>query len=65
MTLKQWRKKHGIPLTILASELDCSAAAISYIENGKRMPSMGLANRIVKATRGEVTYAELHKRSAA
>jgi transcriptional regulator with XRE-family HTH domain len=65
MTLKSWRKRHGIPLTILADEIGCSIAALSYIENGKRTPSMAMAAKLVKATKGEVGYADLHKRSAA
>lgn len=65
MTLKQWRRKYRLTLSTVAYDLGCSIAMVSYIEAGKRAPSMDMAAKLVKLAKGEIGYSDLPKRSAA
>lgn len=53
--LKAYRDANGISQKDFAKSVGVKKAAISRIERGKRVPSMGLASRICEATNGELT----------
>ncbi|MEM6557984.1 MAG: helix-turn-helix domain-containing protein [Pseudomonadota bacterium] len=57
--LGQWRKSKGYTQGAFAKLIGTSAAYISQIESGHRRPSIELAKRIEKATRGRVPAAIL------
>jgi len=46
--LKETRKKMGLTLMQMSEELELSAAYVSTIERGKRIPSSKVSNRILK-----------------
>lgn len=65
MTLTRYRGKYGVTLAVLASEIGCSIAMLNFVERGLRAPSMDMAYRIVKATKGRVSIHDLPRRAVA
>ena len=53
--LKQYRTAKGLSQEDFAKSVGVQKAAISRIEQGKRVPSMGLVARIVEASDGELS----------
>jgi transcriptional regulator with XRE-family HTH domain len=53
--LRLYREKVGLSLDDLAGMVDTSKASLSRIETRQQVPSMGLVERIVKATAGVLT----------
>jgi transcriptional regulator with XRE-family HTH domain len=44
------RKEIGLTMQALADRLDCTQSFLSQIENGKRLPSLGMAAKLSKET---------------
>lgn len=59
MKIKDYIKKHSIPQNAFAKSVGCSPAHISFILQGRRRPSPGLALRIERATKKAVTRMEM------
>lgn len=57
--LTRWRKKNKLSLHAVARKLDTTATYVSEIEKLKKTPSLGFAQRIAVATKGEVTATDL------
>jgi transcriptional regulator with XRE-family HTH domain len=53
--LRVYRKKNGIRLQQLASQVGVGASSLSKIERGIGAPSMALLGRLIKATNGAVS----------
>lgn len=52
--LRAYRTAKGLSQEDFAKSVGVQKAAISRIEQGKRVPSMGLVSRIVEASGGEL-----------
>jgi transcriptional regulator with XRE-family HTH domain len=52
--LRQWRKANGKTLDDLKAVTGTSAAMLSFIETGRRQPSLRLAMKLSNATDGAV-----------
>lgn len=59
MTIYQWRKKHRLSLRTVASDLGCSPSMVAYIEKGTRAPSMEMARKIIKLSKGAIQHVDL------
>lgn len=59
MTIKQWRRKHKLSLRLIAADLGCSPSMVAYIEKGTRAPSMEMARKIIKLSKGEIQHVDL------
>lgn len=59
MTITEFLSKNGMTAEQLAAAVAISAAQLSRIRNGKSRPGAQLAGRIVRATGGLVSYADL------
>lgn len=57
--LKLFRARHKLSLVDLAELVETHKSSLSRIESGKMAPSLDLAMRIERATRGEVTASVL------
>lgn len=64
MTLTKYREKYGLTLAVLASDIGCSIAMLNFVERGLRAPSMDMAYRIERATKGRVSIRDLPRRAA-
>lgn len=53
--LREYRSAHGLSQENFARSVGVQKAAISRIEQGKRIPSMSLISRICEVTGGELT----------
>lgn len=60
MELKKYIKDFKINQKNLADSCDITVQAISQYANGRRKPRPDIANRIVKATKGAVSFADLY-----
>lgn len=65
MDLRQFRTARNITLEQMAVKVGCSAAALSLIERGKRVPTYDMTRRIIDATGGKVRASDLHNGKAA
>ena len=52
--LREYRIARGLSQQDLAASVGVKKSAISRIEKGKRVPSMGLVSRIVEVSEGEL-----------
>jgi len=59
MKLKKWLKKEKMTGIVLAKKLLINVYYLNLIINGKRKPSLELANKICEITNNEVTLFEL------
>lgn len=65
MTLNDYLSTSSDTQATLAARCGVSAASISRIGAGKQVPSFALANRIVKETKGKVSFKDLPRQVAA
>jgi transcriptional regulator with XRE-family HTH domain len=54
VTLKQWRKKHGLSLRAAAERFEVTHSCIVQYESGANSPTLRTVDRIERLTRGEV-----------
>jgi len=59
MNLQTWQKAQNISNIELAKMIGVHFSYITYLHNGKRRPSPGLAEKIEQATGKQVTRLEL------
>lgn len=59
MQLNDWFQKSGVSRSAFAVKVGCSPARITQLCSGEA-PRPALAHRIVDATNGEVTLADLY-----
>ena len=59
MDLRTYLFLNRVKATVLANKLEVTSSYVSYLANGKRRPSKEIAKKIVKFTKGAVTYKEL------
>jgi len=59
MKISQWQKLTGYPNKQIAELLGVTPSYITYLNQGKRMPSGTLAKKIVEISDGAVTYEDL------
>lgn len=64
MKLKDWMTSKSIKGVDFAAQVRVSSATISLLCSGERMPSVELAQRIEKATRGQVKLGDWVKETA-
>lgn len=58
--LTRWRMENGrMPLAKLGKRVNASAPHLSDIERGAKNPSIGLAKRIARVTRNQVSVEQL------
>lgn len=65
MQLRDYRAKHQISQTEMATALGVSQGAVSLIERGGMEPSGKLARKIVSVTNGDVTFEDLYTQQQA
>lgn len=63
--LREYRIARGLSQEDFAKSVGVQKAAISRIEQGKRVPSMGLVSRICEASGGELTANDFMPEKAA
>lgn len=59
MKLRTYIERNNLTRKAFAEIAKCSPQAIGYYVTGERQPSLPVALRIVKATRGKVTLKDL------
>ena len=52
--LTRYRHRHGLSLDALAARVGTTKATLSRIESGKGNPSVGLMQRVIQASGGEL-----------
>ena len=61
MTLKEYKELFRVTDTQLAEAFGCHRTLVNKIINGRAVPSLGLANRILRETGGLVSQSDLIK----
>lgn len=64
MTLKEWRVAEEKSQDVVSGLLRVTQAYYSKIELGRRSPSLELAARIIRLTKGKVTATEIAPKAA-
>ena len=59
MKLEEYLKKHQLSLQSFGKKVSASQAQISRIVNKKRNPSTRLIERIIRETKGEVSFEDV------
>lgn len=59
MTLKEWRVEAQQVQDVVSNRLNVTQSYYSKVELGRRRPSLELAERIARMTKGKVTLKEL------
>ena len=59
MTLKEWRVEAQQVQDVVSNRLRVTQAYYSKVELGRRKPSLELAERIARMTKGKVTLKDL------
>lgn len=59
MKLEEYLKKHQLSLQSFGKKVGASQAQISRIVNKKRNPSTRLIERIIRETKGEVSFEDV------
>ncbi len=57
--LRRWRESNGQTQVAMAAKIGVTPSYLSMIENGQKMPSLGVAKRISLATDNGVTLDEI------
>ena len=57
--LREWRKRNGISMAVLAGRIGISQPFLSMVERDMKRPSATVADRIEQAVFGAVTLREL------
>lgn len=66
MTLKQWRKSHGLSLIALSEQTGISKSQLHRLENGLNSQiSVEAALKLEQHTKGQVTVRDLMPKAAA
>lgn len=59
MTLDEYLWRNKLRADFFAAEIQVTGSMVTFLRNGRRRPSVDLAQRIEKATKGQVTAVEL------